>query len=76
MFLPISTKKQDDGFDIEVDNEHLTVPFPKKSYIRFFKIALLEERDVVKKISEAKPELLTQIIDKLIHVIELETPSS
>lgn len=73
LLLPVSTKKQDDGFDLEVDNKSLSVPFPKKSYIRFFKIRPIEEQDLVRKISEVKPEFLRQVIEKLKQVIEIES---
>ena len=65
----ISSKPYNPEYCFELDDEMLTVPMLKKSYVKCHILVGDIERDVIRKISRMKQPFFDEMIDKVIQSI-------
>jgi mRNA interferase MazF len=71
IFIPISTKKQEDGFDIEIQDKMVKNVMPKRSFLRYMKLQTMPESqiEINGKISELRHEHLKEVVDKINELV-------
>lgn len=65
----ISSKPYNPEYCYELDDEMLTVPMQKKSYVKCHILVGDIERDVIRKISRMKQPFFDEMVDKVIQSI-------
>ncbi len=65
----ISSKPYNPEYCYELDDEMLTVPMLKKSYVKCHILVGDIERDVIRKISRMKQPFFDEMVDKVIQSI-------
>ena len=65
----ISSKPYNPEYCYELDDEMLTVPMQKKSYVKCRILVGDIERDVIRKISRMKQPFFDEMVDKVIQSI-------
>jgi len=70
MIVQITSKLKQDSLSIELTNNDVTENLPTKSYIRFHKIFVLEQRLIKGKVSSLKISKYQELIQKINQIIE------
>ena len=61
----ITSQHKADFFEIEIDTEDAYPTLPKRSYVRCHKIAIIDSRTFIAKISKASSKLLASVESKI-----------
>jgi len=74
LLMQITSKFNDDGLSILIENIDCLQPMPLKSYVRTHKLFTANKSIILSKITEVKPSFLKNIalkINELIEVLEI-----
>lgn len=70
MIVQITSKLKQDNLSIALTNDDVTESLPAKSYIRFHKIFVLEQRLIKGKVSSLNISKYQELIQKINQIIE------
>ena len=70
MIVQITSKLKQDNLSISLTNKDVTENLPAKSYIRFHKIFVLEQRLIKGKVSSLNNSKYQELIQKINQIIE------
>ncbi len=70
MIVQITSKLNQDNLSIELTNNDVTESLPAKSYIRFHKIFVLEQRLIKGKVSSLNNSKYQELIQKINQIIK------
>jgi len=70
MIVQITSKLKQDSLSIALANDDVTESLPAKSYIRFHKIFVLEQRLIKGKVSSLNNSKYQELIQKINQIIE------
>jgi len=70
MIVQITSKLKQDNLSISLTNDDVTESLPVKSYIRFHKIFVLEQRLIKGKVSSLNNAKYQELIQKINQIIE------
>ncbi len=70
MIVQITSKLKHDTLNISITNDDVTEDLPVKSYIRFHKIFVLEQRLIKGKVSSLKISKYQELIQKINQIIK------
>ena len=70
MIVQITSKLKQDNLSISLTNKDVTENLPAKSYIRFHKIFVLEQRLIKGKVSSLNNAKYQELIQKINQIIE------
>jgi len=70
MIVQITSKLKQDNLSIELTNNDVTESLPTKSYIRFHKIFVLEQRLIKGKVSSLNNSKYQELIQKINQIIK------
>lgn len=65
MIVQITSKLNNDNLSITINDTDCLQPLPLKSYIRTHKIFTIHKSLILSKITEAKPDFLKAVTDKI-----------
>jgi mRNA interferase MazF len=71
LIVQITSKVNNDGFSVAIEDVDIESPLPYKSYIRTHKIYTVHKELILNKITTAKPLFLQSIIDRIGVNIEI-----
>ncbi|MCW3124773.1 MAG: type toxin-antitoxin system PemK/MazF family toxin [Bacteroidetes bacterium] len=72
IIVMITSQDKKDFLQIEIDSANITPNLPKKSYVRYHKITIVDSSLVVALISKADETLLEQVKQKIHLLLEAE----
>jgi mRNA interferase MazF len=70
MIVQITSKLKQDNLSIALTNDDVTESLPAKSYIRFHKIFVLEQRLIKGKVSSLNNSKYQELVQKINQIIE------
>jgi mRNA interferase MazF len=70
MIVQITSKLKQDSLSIPLTNDDVTESLPAKSYIRFHKIFVLEQRLIKGKVSSLSNSKYQELVQKINQIIE------
>lgn len=73
LIVQITSKLNNDGFSILINDDDCLKPLPLKSYIRPHKIFTVHQDIILSKISSVKPVLNQKVSDIIYRFIKVET---
>jgi mRNA interferase MazF len=70
LIVQITSKLNDDNLSFAIDDVNCLHPLPLKSYIRTHKIFTVHKSLILSKITEAKPNFLKAVTDKICSLMK------
>jgi mRNA interferase MazF len=61
----ITSKQKDESISIAIQNSDLSLPLPKNSFINCHKVVTVSNSLIQKKISQATPEFIDKVAEKI-----------
>ena len=65
LIVQITSKVNNDGLSVPIEDDDLESPLPYKSYVRTHKIYTIHKELIINKITTAKPDFLKTVTDKI-----------
>jgi mRNA interferase MazF len=70
LIVQITSKLNNDGLSIAIEDTDCLQPLPLKSYIRTHKIFTVHKSLILSKITQAKPSFLKSVTDKICSLMK------
>jgi mRNA interferase MazF len=69
IIVMITSKQKDEVMSLPIENKNLSVPLPKSSFVNCHKVVTIANSLIQKKISEATPEFVGTVAERIQSLI-------